>query len=109
MHSSKLRSRGYNQSASFAQGLAETLHIPWCNHHLQRIKKTVTQTKKNKFERLQSVENAFRTKNMIEIHNKHILLVDDIITTGATLEACGTALLTAGIKEISVATIAVAQ
>jgi ComF family protein len=108
LHSSRLRQRGYNQSDFFAQGLSEVLDIPWSNQHLKRIKKTATQIKKkSKSERLKGMEHAFYATNTIEIHNKHLLLVDDVITTGATLEACGLALLAAGIKELSVATIAV--
>ena len=109
LHRSRLWQRGYNQSAFFAQGLAESLNIPWSNRYLQRIKKTKTQTRKSKLERLKSVENAFRATNIDEVRHQHLLLVDDVITTGATLEACGTALLAAGIKELSVATIAVAE
>ena len=107
LHSSKLRERGYNQSDFFAQGLAEVLHIPWSNQHLKRTTKAITQTKRSKLERFKSVENAFEATNISRLHNKHILLVDDVMTTGATLEACGVALLAAGIKELSVATIAV--
>jgi ComF family protein len=109
LHRSRLRQRGYNQSEFFAQGLSETLNIPWSNQHLQRRKKTVTQIKKSKSERLKDMEDAFYTTNTTEIRNQHILLVDDVITTGATLEACGLALLAAGIQELSVATIAVAE
>ncbi len=109
LHSSKLRKRGYNQSDFFAQGLAEVLHIPWSKQHLKRTKKTVTQTRKSKLDRLKSVEDAFYVTNVETLHNQHILLVDDIITTGATLEACGLVLLASGIKELSVATIAVAE
>ncbi|MCU0317789.1 MAG: ComF family protein [Amoebophilaceae bacterium] len=107
LHSSKLRKRGYNQSDFFAQGIAEVLHIPWSNQHLKRATKAVTQTKMSKLERFKSVENAFVATNISSLHNKHILLVDDVMTTGATLEACGLVLLAAGIKELSVATIAV--
>lgn len=109
LHSSRLRQRGYNQSDLVAQGLAEVLHIPWSNQHLKCVKKTITQTKKGKLERLKGVEDAFYATNITDIRHKHLLLVDDVITTGATLEACGRALLVAGIKELSVATIAVAE
>jgi len=109
LHSSRLWKRGYNQSAFFAQGLAESLNIPWSNQHLRRTKKTNTQTKKSKLARLKGVENAFCVTHAAEICHKHLLLVDDIITTGATIEACGMALLAAGIKELSVAAIAVTE
>jgi ComF family protein len=109
LHSSRLRKRGYNQSDFFAQGLAEVLKIPWSNQHLKRSKKTTAQIKKSKSERLKGMEDAFYATNTTDIRNKHLLLVDDVITTGATLEACGLALLTAGVKELSVATIAAAE
>jgi ComF family protein len=109
LHSSRLRQRGYNQSDFFAQGLAEVLNIPWSNQYLKRGKKTATQIKKSKSERFKDMEDAFYATNTTDICNKHLLLVDDIITTGATLEACGLVLLAAGIKELSVATIAVAE
>lgn len=107
LHTSKLRERGYNQSDFFAQGIAEVMCIPWSNQHLKRTTKAVTQTKMSKLERFKSVEHAFEATNISTLHNKHILLVDDVMTTGATLEACGIVLLAAGIKELSVATIAV--
>ena len=109
LHSSKLRKRGYNQSDFFAKGIAEVLNIPWSKQYLKRTKNAVTQTRKSKLGRLESVDNAFCVTDMQALHNQHILLVDDIITTGATLEACGLVLLAAGIKELSVATIAVAE
>lgn len=109
LHSSKLRRRGYNQSDYFAQGLAEMLCIPWTNECLSRVRATSTQTKKNQLERFENVEGAFRVTASEVIDDKRILLVDDVITTGATLEACSTALLAAGSREISVATIAVAE
>ncbi|MHA7877972.1 MAG: ComF family protein [Bacteroidota bacterium] len=107
LHSSRRWQRGYNQSDFFAQGLAESLNIPWSSQHLKRTQKTNTQTKKSKLARFKSVENAFCVKNAAAIRHRRLLLVDDIITTGATLEACGKALLAAGIQELSVATIAV--
>ncbi len=109
LHITKLRQRGYNQSDYFARGLADSLVIPWNNECLRRIKKTPTQTKKDKLERLKNVENSFCVTDPKAVYGKHILLVDDIITTGATLEACGLVLLAAGVKAVSIATIAVAE
>jgi ComF family protein len=109
LHSSRLRQRGYNQSDFFAQGLAEVLNVPWSNQYLKRSKETTAQIKKRKSERLKDMEDAFSATNTTDIYNKHLLLVDDVITTGATLEACGQVLLTAGVRELSVATIAVAE
>jgi ComF family protein len=109
LHSSRLLQRGYNQSDPFAQGLSESLNIPWSNQYLKRTRRTHTQTRSSKLERLQNVEDAFCVINAADICHQHLLLVDDVITTGATLEACGMALLVAGVKELSVATIAVAE
>ena len=109
LHTSRLWTRGYNQSAFFAQGLSEVLNVPWSDRYLKRTKKTVTQTKHSKTKRLQSVAGAFRATHITEIRHKHLLLVDDIITTGATLEACGMALLDAGIQKLSIAAIAAAE
>ena len=109
LHASKLRQRGYNQSDFFAQGLAESMAIPWNSQVLIRTKDTTTQTQKGKLARLENVENAFQVTQSHKIHGQRLLLVDDIITTGATIEACGLALLAAGAKAIHVAAIAVAE
>ena len=108
LHLSRLRQRGYNQSDFFAKGLAEVLRIPWSNKYLQCSKKTTTQTKKSKLERLDKMENIYHTTYAAAtLSDKHLLLVDDVMTTGATLAACGVALLGTGIKQVSTATIAV--
>lgn len=108
LHRSRLRQRGYNQSDFFAKGLAETLRIPWSNKYLQCVKKTATQTKKGKIERLDGLESTFHTTHAATtLSDKHLLLVDDVMTTGATLAACGAALLATGIRQVSTATIAV--
>lgn len=109
LHIKKEINRGYNQSDYFAEGLSEISKIPINKNLLKRIINTKTQTQKNRIERIENVQNAFEpieTKNII---GKHILLVDDIVTTGATLEACATTLLTANAKNISIATIAIAE
>lgn len=109
LHRSKLRQRGYNQSDYFAQGLAEILGLPWNNRCLRREKATATQTLKGQLERFENLQNAFQVIDSKAIRDKHLLLVDDVITTGATLEACSTVLLAAGSREISVATIATGE
>ncbi|MEL6539728.1 MAG: phosphoribosyltransferase family protein [Bacteroidota bacterium] len=109
LHSTRIRQRGYNQSSLFAQGLSEVLGVPWEDTYLRRIKKTTTQTKKSRFERLQNVADAFCITVPQAISDRHILLVDDVITTGATLSSCGKVLMTANAKSLSVATIAVAE
>lgn len=109
LHTSKLRQRGYNQSDYFAQGLAEVLSIPWSNQYLKRIRATSTQTRRNRLERFVNLQQAFDIVNAAAVHDKHLLIVDDVITTGATLEACSIALLSAGCSEVSIAAIAVAE
>ncbi len=107
LHEQRLRQRGYNQSDYFAQGLSKSLHLPWKGNSLQRIKHTATQTSQNKLSRLQNLANAFYVADKQLIQDKHILLVDDVVTTGATLEACCVALLEAGAQQVSLATLAI--
>lgn len=109
LHIKKEKNRGYNQSYYFAEGLSEVSKIPLNKNLLKRIINTKTQTQKNRAERIENVQNAFEPVETKKILGKHILLVDDIVTTGATLEACATTLLTAKTKNISIATIAIAE
>lgn len=109
LHKKKLRKRGYNQSAYFAQGLSETMHASTQTDILFRSAASETQTKKSRFTRWKNVENVFYIKNEQLLFNKHILLVDDVVTTGATLEACAHVLLKIEGVKVSVATIAFAS
>ena len=109
LHSSRKKNRGYNQSQKFAEGLSNALEIPVKTDCCVRLKNTQTQTRKNRSERWENVEHAFQVMNKVDIENKRILLVDDVITTGATLEACGRQLINSGCKELSIACIAEAQ
>ncbi len=88
LYPEKQRKRGYNQSQCFAEGLSEGLGIKTESETLIRVKNSATQTQKNRFERWQNVEHIFEIANQAAIQNKHIILVDDVITTGATVEAC---------------------
>lgn len=88
LHPKKLKQRGYNQSEEFAKGLAEGLNIDLYPKALIRVEFTSTQTKKSKYERWENVEDVFEIKDPETLKNKHIILVDDVITTGATIEAC---------------------
>jgi ComF family protein len=108
LHKRKQRERGYNQSESWANGLAKSLGTIVNTSALQRSAYTTTQTKKSRLERVANVENAFKIRDVNELKGKHVLLVDDVITTGATLEACGLRLWTAGIASLSIVTIAYA-
>jgi len=106
LHASRMRRRGYNQSAKFAEGLSEALNIAWEESISQRISATTTQTRKGRSDRWNNVKDAFSVADIEKISGKRILLVDDVITTGATLEACGSHLIESGCASLSIACIA---
>lgn len=106
LHASRMRKRGYNQSAKFAEGLSEALNISWEESISLRLTATNTQTRKGRADRWSNVKDAFSIAAVDKISGKRILLVDDVITTGATLEACGQHLIDAGCATLSVACIA---
>jgi ComF family protein len=109
LHKSRLRKRGYNQSTCFAEGLAEKLNIPVDADNLIRIRATETQTHRSRFLRFENMQQVFALTNTEALINKHVLLVDDVVTTGSTLEACGTELLKVAGLKLSIATIAYAE
>ena len=109
LHTSRRRQRGYNQSAKFAAGLSEAMKIQWDESISMRLQSTATQTRKSKAERWENVKDVFSIDVHGGIKGKRILLVDDVITTGATLEACGQHIVSCGCSELSVACIAEAQ
>lgn len=93
LHWIKKWSRGYNQSEILCQGIAETFPRPIITHSLYRQTYTNTQTKKNRLDRLKNMENVFALKDAEPLHGQHVLLVDDMTTSGSTLESAATALL----------------
>lgn len=108
LHQSKLRRRGYNQSEEFAKGLSKALDISHFNI-LKRVKSTSTQTRKSRLKRWENVSNIFQVIDPELIDSKSVLIVDDVITTGSTLEACVNAVQSAGAKSVGVAAIAAAR
>ncbi len=87
LHKNKLKTRGFNQSEWFAKGLAADLNIIMDTETLVRKVETGTQTKKRKYQRWENVEGIFEMTDPDHFKHKHILIVDDVITTGATIEA----------------------
>ncbi len=103
------RHRGYNQSLCIARGMASYCRLPVRNDILSRTGKSGSQTKRGRYERWENVEGLFSVSKPGEITGRHVLLVDDVITTGSTMEACVTALQSAGGVMVSVAALAAAQ
>ncbi len=102
----RLQQRGYNQSAIIAQGMAGIIKKPVENQVAIRKLNTETQTHKSRTSRWQTMQFAFAINDREALQGKHVLLVDDIVTTGATLEACGEVLLSVAGVKLSIATVA---
>lgn len=109
LHPKKLRIRGYNQAEAVAEGIAKGLGKQLSTTHLIRTEFTETQTRKTRAERVKNVAEAFAVANSKEIKGKHLLLVDDVVTTGATLEACAAKLLEVKGCRVSIAALAYAS
>lgn len=108
LHPAKQRRRGYNQSALICLGIAETFPHPIVNNCLLRTVNTATQTHMNRQQRLDNMQDVFSLRRPEALQDKHILLVDDVLTTGATLEACWIALQQVKGVHVSFATLAIA-
>ncbi|MCU0473809.1 MAG: ComF family protein [Bacteroidales bacterium] len=108
LHPSKKRVRGFNQSDVIAQGLSEATGLPVVYESLQRGTVTETQTRRSRYERWVNVDGIFIITDSSNIRGKHVLLVDDVITTGSTIESCTNELLKVEGVKVSVAALAVA-
>jgi ComF family protein len=108
LHPKKLKKRGYNQSEMIAKGLSLSLNIPVNTKSLFRGESTETQTRKSRFDRFRNVEGKFLTRDAEVLEGKHIILTDDVVTTGSTLEACAIAILEIKNTRVSIVTLAVA-
>ncbi len=109
LHPKKQKIRGYNQSEWIAKGIAETLNKTLIVNNLIRNLHTSTQTRKNRYERWENVENIFEVIDKQQLAGKHVLLIDDVVTTGSTLESCAFQLLQAENVKVSIATLAFAD
>lgn len=109
LHPQKQHLRGYNQSELFAEGMNEILNVEVMTNVISRDINTETQTQKNRMERWENVGKAFTVNKRKSVNHKHILLIDDVLTTGATLEACAQTLLKSADCRVSVATVAFAM
>jgi len=109
LHQKKERKRGYNQSEWIAKGLSSGMKIPYHTNLLLRSDFTETQTRKSRFHRWQNVKDVFQLNDLEALINKHVLVCDDVLTTGATLEAAVQKLTVVPSIKISVATLATAQ
>lgn len=105
----KERRRGYNQATVISEGISQVTGIPVLNQAVERSVFTETQTKKTRIERWKNIEGKFILTDPQAIKNKHLLLIDDVITTGATLEACGEEILKGENTRLSIATLCIAS
>lgn len=108
LHRKKWKQRGYNQSAAFGTGLAEEMRIPQNEAILVRKTSAPSQTQLGRLERYANVHEVYSVEHASKIVGKHILLVDDVLTTGATIGTCGDLLIKAGAAKVSAATLAIA-
>lgn len=108
LHLRRQKRRGYNQSMKIAEGISGILKIPVEEDNLRRIQFTDTQTRRNRFDRFLNMQDKFEVRDPEAFAGKRVMLVDDVVTTGATVEACVGVLLEAGVEGVYVVTVAVA-
>ena len=106
LHASREKKRGYNQAALLCEGVSRSTGIPYDTAAVLRVISTETQTRKSRTARWQNVQSGFEIHNSSIIENKNILLIDDVITTGATFEACGEIILKSNPASLSIAALA---
>ncbi|HNW57476.1 MAG TPA: phosphoribosyltransferase family protein [Bacteroidales bacterium] len=106
LHPDKKRKRGFNQSECISTGISEVTGLPVDTSSLIRIKASATQTKRSRYDRWTNVDGIFQVSDPYSVRGRHILLVDDVITTGSTIEACAVELLT--VKGVKVSAVALA-
>lgn len=109
LHAKREKQRGYNQAALLAEGMASVWKVPVYNDVLIRSAATDSQTKKSRVQRWQNMQHRFSCPRPEKIKGRHLLLIDDVITTGATLESCGQCLLNGGAASLRIATLAYAS
>lgn len=106
LHATRQKKRGYNQCDSIAAGMSLSLQTPYDATAVERIRANESQTKKGRYERHINVQELFKVVHPERVEGKHVLLIDDVVTTGSTLEACADALMQVPNTTVSIATIA---
>jgi ComF family protein len=109
LHWKKQRKRGYNQSAVFGEGIADVMGVSCYKNALKRITHDKSLTGMRRFQRVETIGTSFVLAQQKAVRNKNVLLVDDVLTTGATLEACANALIDAPVASVSMVTIATGE
>lgn len=109
LHRKKEAKRGYNQSSFIAEGVSDVLNLPVLQNVVIRSRSTESQTDKTREQRIENVREAFELKKPELIKGKHLLLIDDVLTTGATLESCALSLLSVPQVSLSIATVGIAK